>query len=237
MGFDSSTVLNLRATPDFEAREVVLTWTTAAPAATPFQVYANRQLARPGSPELMAVLPWPIEPTSYQVGSVAPGEEYVDFSATLPDPGGLPVRALLSWRGGTYLDPTGNDDVLGFRIYRGDTAGGAVNYATIRATVPAYPDPEDPDDGYGLGGYGYGGYGRSNSWYEWTSPPLAGGAWNFAVRSYDRAGNESPVATAAVAIAAPPLPPAVDANNRRLTYTFNPGTGVPTLQWLASPSA
>ena len=91
----------------------------------------------------------------------------------------------MSWAGGTYLDPTGRDDVRGFRIYGSDAPGGPVDYATPLDTVAAYPGGW-VSDGFGMGGFGSGGFGRAATTYQWQSDPLAPGVWQFAVVSVRR---------------------------------------------------
>jgi hypothetical protein len=232
MPFDPSTVTNLTVRPDRDSGQVLLTWTYSGAAPTPlFQVYQDGRLARRGSPGLSCPLPWPSGPARYDVGEVQPGEEDTDYSALLdPTPAG-PRRVQLRWWGGNYLD-LDDDDVLGFRIYGEASAGSGIDFGRVLADIAAYP--AGFDDGYGEGPYGLA-YGSDASEYAWESAPLGGGTWAFAVRAYDRAGNELHAASISVTIAAPPNPPAPDAAGRRLTYTYDPGTGVATLHWLASP--
>lgn len=229
MAFDESaaTDVRLRAGP---AATVVLQWDSAEPDGTPWQVYADGVLAWLGV-ERLAILPAPATWTTYHVGSVAPGEDRTDFSATLdPIPGGG-NRPLLEWSGGTFLAA----DIVAFRIYGESTPGGGVSYATVLGTVLAYPQGT-VTDGYGSGGYGSGGYGYAGSTYAWRGPPYGPGTWTFAVVPVNTAGVEGTAATVAVAIAGPPRPPAANAAGQRLTYTYNAGTGVATLSWLASPA-
>ena len=130
-----------------------------------------------------------------------------------------------------------------YRIYEGgsgydhggyDLGGYDGTAGTLVGTVTALEQGYSTD-GYDAGGYGSGGYDAQGGNFSWTSPPLARGAWNFAVAPVDAAGNEGTRATTSVTIAAPPRPPAPDAAGKRLTYTYDAGTHVATLAWLASP--
>lgn len=206
-------------------------WTTTAPPGTLYQVYVDRRLAWSGR-ALEAVVPLPLTKTRIDVGAVGDGEGGVDFSADLdPAPKN---RAAIAWTGGTYLDPSGEGDVAGFRVYGEPSPGAGVNYDRPLGDLPIGVDGIH-FDGYGLGGYGEGGYGAASSKFSWTSPPLKAGSWTFAVRAYDFAGNESDPQTTMVSIAAPPEPPALGPDRRRLWYEYDPGTQTARLYWLASP--
>jgi hypothetical protein len=220
--------------PTFAARGPVLvvSWASSAPAGTAFQLYADKRLIWSGTQRSVS-LPYPTGRTTYTVGTVAAGEGQTNFAASLPATPGGGDRARLSWYGGTFLDPDGNDGVQAFRVYGGLVPGGAVDYDNLLATVPAYTI--EPTDGFGRGAFGQGGFGRSAGEYSWTSDPLSGGTWNFAVRAVDKVGNETTLASSSVILTAPPMPPAADALGRRLTYSYNAGTQIATLSWLASP--
>src|SRR5579864_4342234 len=247
-----------------EATDLFLAWTSPAQQGTAFQVYVNRKLVWHGTERAIAI-PVPDGFASIQVGTVSAAEESTNFAALLLVLRGTGDRARLAWFGGTYLDPSGNDDVEGFRIYGSPAPGARVDYAAPLATLAAYPG-ESADrrtDGYGQGEFGLGGFGRSASRYSWTSPPLGGsGVWKFAVRPFDRASNESGLidgaayftpacftplyfaprywaggaAAVPVTIATRPRPPAANLEDKRLNYTYNPNSGVATLNWLPSPS-
>ena len=187
-------------------------------------------------------MPRPVWPGGWNiwldVGTVDPDEVTVNFSASLPAASGLSTRAQLSWLGGTYLDPTGNDDVRGFQIYGSDSPGGAVDYTRILATIHAYPGGWI-SDGFGLGGFGQGGFGRlPRASYQWESGPLASGAWTFAIVPYDMAGNcQKPGHVTTVTIVEAPLPPAAAADGTLLSCSYaGPPSGIATLTWLPSPS-
>jgi hypothetical protein len=203
-------------------------------------VYVNKRLAWYGRSTRCRV-PRPVSPGGWNVwidvGAVDPDEVSIDFSASLPAATGLSTRARLSWLGGTYLDPSGLDDIRGFRIYGSSAPGGAVDYATAQETIAAYPGGWI-SDGFGLGGFGQGGFGRAATVYRWESGPLASGVWQFAVVPYDAAGNSrDPGQVATVTIAEAPLPPAAAADGTLLSYNYaGPTTGTATLTWLPSPS-
>jgi hypothetical protein len=125
--------------------------------------------------------------------------------------------------------------IAGFHIYGEQFPGSGIDYATVLATVPAYI-AGIITDGFGYGGFGQGGFGQAAGAYSWTSQPLSGGTWNWGVKPFDTAGNEGPAQTAAVTIAAPPVPPAPFTDMTRLQYTYNNSTKQATLAWNASPS-
>jgi hypothetical protein len=52
---------------------------------------------------------------------------------------------------------------------------------------------------------------------------------------YDSAGNLGTAAVTGVTIVCPPLPPALQADNTRLKYTYNASNQEATLTWNASP--
>lgn len=229
--FDQSTITDVKP-PTWDGSALQLEWTSSAPEGTVFQVYVGRVLAWHGTSRWVAI-PMPSSRVRVDIGTVGPGEGAVDFSDSLP--ASPDDRARLSWLGGTYLDPTGNDAVAGFRIYGARTPGGAIDYTEMLARVTAYPGGI-LTDGYGLGGYGQGGYGRAASAYSWTSPSLPAGTWPFAVVSHDAAGNPGMPALTSVSIASPPRPPAPYPDGSRLKYAYNPADRTVTLQWQPSPA-
>lgn len=230
MSFDQSVITEVQS-PIYAGGQLWLSWTSTAPSGTWYQLYLGRKLAWYGQATHVGI----VSPQGRQrvdVGSVAATEKDTDFSSSLP---ATPQdRAKLAWQGGTYLDASGNDDILGFRVYGESSPGGGINFATPLATVPAYPGGIITD-GYGLGGFGQGGYGRAANSYTWESAPLRSGTWHYSVKSYDAAGNEGTAAAGSVTIAVPPQPPARNAAGSRLTYTYNATTHQVTLNWLASP--
>ena len=231
MPFDQSSIVEVLP-PRWDGSALQLSWTSTAPAGATFQVYVGRRLAWYGTSRWVA-LTMPAGRARIDVGVVGPGEATVDFSAMLP---GAPAdRVTLSWLGGSYLDPTGGDDVQGFRVFGAARPGGPVDMATPLADVAAYPGGT-PIDGYGLGGFGQGGFGRSASSYRWTSPPLASGTWSFAVAPYDRAGNQGEPAVMSAAVASPPRPPAAGPDGSRLRCDYDPDTRRATLSWNPSPA-
>lgn len=229
MPFDLSTITDVRSA--FQDGDLLVWWTSSAPAGTAFQLYVNRKLAWRGSARF-ALIPYPVGKAYFDVGTVDPGEEAIDFGSTLPAP--PPDRVLLEWTGGTFLDP----DIAGFHVYRSPSAGASVSYIASVATIPAY-EPGLILDGFGAGGFGAGGFGASASYYSWRSDPLATGVWEFDVRPFDAAGNEGPSPLAGIytaAIVGPPEPPAPNAAGLRLRLvSYNPTTHVATLGWNASP--
>jgi hypothetical protein len=229
--FDQATITEVKP-PVWDGSALHLAWTSTAPPGTVFQVYVRGALWWQGSSRQVAI-PMPASRVRIDIGAVGPGEETTDFSAGLPT---APAdRARLCRLGGTYLDPTGQDDVAGFWIYGETTPGGGINYAAALAEIGAYPGGIRTD-AYGLGGYGQGGFGRAASSYQWTSPPLGSGTWSFAIVSCDAAGNAGVPAVTSATITAPPRPPAPDPDGARLRYTYDPAARAATLSWLASPA-
>ena len=238
MSFSQGTVSDVRIARD--GAELHVSWASTAPWGVTFQVYVDRRLAWSG-PSRSCNLPSPAGAAGrlawVEVGTVAPSEARRDFSAALSGPAGSGGRAHLNWSGGTYLDPSGRDDVRGFHVFQSTTPGGPANFTNAVGTVAAYPGGAITD-GLGVGGFGRGGFGRAASTYDWYSPPLSSGIWTFAIAPYDRAGNvQGSPTTASVTIVSPPRPPAPDANNSRLNYSYaGPASRLATLSWLASPS-
>lgn len=229
MAFSQATITDgPNISPD--GTDMLVQWTSSSPAGTVFQVYQDGTLAWSGTARSVH-LPMPRTRVYIQVGTVGAGEDLDDFSGSLPGFPGGGNRATLAWSGGRSL----GDDIKEFRVYGGTAPGGAVSYTTPLATIPANPAGLWLD-GWGMGPYGAGGYGAASIPYTWTSEPLAGGTWNFAVKAVDAAGNESTAATTSVVISAPPRPPAPNDAGLRLTYTYNSGTRVPTLAWSAAPT-
>ena len=219
--------------PAWDGSALQLEWNSTAPDGTLFQVYVGRALVWHGTSR-WAAIPMPSCRARIDIGAVGPGEETTDFSNQL-----LAVssdRAKLSWLGGTYLDPTGNDDVVSFSVYGEHTPGGGIDYTTPQAEISAYPGGI-LTDGFGLGGFGQGGFGRAASLYEWTSPSLTTGPWSFAVVSVDAAGNAGSPALATVAITTAPRPPAAFPDGSRLKYSYNAAARTVTLNWQPSPDA
>ncbi|WP_165251180.1 hypothetical protein [Paludisphaera soli] len=228
MPFDPSPVALL---PPYESGgNLVIRWTSTAPAGTWHQVYVDRRLAR-WTRDTRVEVPAPTSKVRIDVGAVLPSEKSDDLSGSLA--GSPDDRAVLNWFGGTYLDPSGADDVAGFRVYGEPSPGAGIDYGTPIGDLVAYPSGV-PTDGWGRGRWGRGGWGRSSASYAWSSRPLSSGTWAFAVRSYDAAGNEGPPLTTSVAIAAPPPPPPIEPSRRsRMWYDYDPDTGIATLRWLA----
>jgi hypothetical protein len=231
MPFDQSTITEVRP-PVWDGSTLQIEWTSTAPPGTIFQVYIGRTLAWHGASRWVAIT-MPSSRVRIDVGAVEPGEASTDFSAMLPP--APQDRVELDWLGGTFLDPTGRDDVRGFRVYGSPLPGAGVDYSSPLATIQAYPSGVITD-GFGLGGFGQGGFGRASSSYRWTSPALARGDWTFAVASFDAAGNEAPPLLASATIQAPPRPPCAGPDGTRLSYTYDPASRRATLSWNTSPA-
>lgn len=231
MPFDQSTITEVLP-PAWDGSTLQIEWTSTAPPGTIFQVYIDRALAWRGASRWVAIT-MPRSRVRIDVGAVGPGEASTDFSATLPQ--APRDRVELDWLGGTFLDPTGRDDVQGFRVYGSPLPGAGVDYSSPLATIQAYPSGVITD-GFGLGGFGQGGFGRASSSYRWTSPPLASGDWMFAVAPFDAAGNQAPPMLASAAIQAPPRPPGAGADGSRLSCAYDPATRRATLSWNNSPA-
>lgn len=216
------------APPVYRGSQVYLSWTSASPAGTWFQVYLDGVLAWVGR-KTSVTLPIPAGPKRVDIGVAPTGQEHTSFASLLPS---HPTRqAVLTWLGGTYEGA----DLAGFHVYGGDVPSGAVDYTTPLATITAYPSGIY-SDGFGEGRFGYGGFGASAGSYTWTSESLAGGTWAFGVKPFDLAGNEGTAATQTVSISAPPRAPAAFVGStERLRYTF---VGSPTyevtLNWQAA---
>ena len=238
MAFSQSGILDVRVVAD--GPDLFVTWVSSVPRGTIFQVYVDRRLAWYGASNRCYV---PI-PTGdlgrnvwVEIGTVDLDEPTVDYSSSLVAPGGRSERALLTWAGGTYLDPTGQDDIRGFQIYQSPSPGSLVDLTKSIDFVAAYPGGWI-NDGFGKGGFGFGGFGRASTLYNWQSGPLASGVWQFAVLPVVKAGNvcgAGPSTT--VTINAAPLPPAMNASHARLASTYaGPSNPQLTLNWLPSPS-
>jgi hypothetical protein len=238
MAFSQSGIVDVRVVAD--GPELFVAWTSNVPSGTIFQVYVDRRLVWYGASNRCRV-PIPAGDLGrnvwVEIGTVDVDEPTADYSSSLVAPGGRSERAVLFWSGGTYLDPSGRDDIQGFRIYQGPSPGTAVDLTTPVDSVAAYPGGWI-NDGFGKAGFGGGGFGRAATLYTWQSGPLASGAWQFAVLPFDRAGNiQDAGSTTTVTINAAPLPPAPNANRARLASTYaGPSNPQLTLNWLPSPS-
>ncbi len=239
MGFSQNGIANVVVMAN--GPDLFVTWSGSAPVGTTFQVYVDRQLVWSGTARRCHV-PTPSNAVGrnvwVEVGTVAANEPTQDYSSSLLASGNRTDRAALSWSGGTYLDPTGLDDIGAFQIFQSPPGGAAVDDTVVVDTVVAYPGGWI-NDGFGKGGFGAAGFGRAATSYEWQSGPLASGTWQFAVVPIDLAGNpRGSGLTTSVVINSAPRPPALNTQGTRLTVT-NPGTGDGrvTLQWLPSPTS
>jgi hypothetical protein len=238
MAFSQSGIVDVRVVAD--GPDLFVAWTSSVPAGAIFQVYVDRRLAWYGASSRCHV---PI-PTGdpgrniwVEIGTVDADEPTADYSSNLVALGNRSERAVLSWSGGTCLDPTGQDDIQGFRIYQSPSPGAPVDLTTLVDSVVAYPGGWI-NDGFGKGGFGGGGFGRAATLYNWQSGPLASGAWQFAVLPFDKAGNRGGSGlSVTVTINAAPLPPAMNDGQARLASTYaGPSNPQLTLNWLPSPS-
>lgn len=217
MSYDETLAHDVTVTP--RDAEVVVSWHSAAPPGTFFQVYVDGAHAWSGT-ALSTTLPRPILPgTRYNVGAVGPGESLTDFASSIPFPPGGGRTITLSWQGGTFLDP----DIAGFYVYLGTTPGGAVNYSAKVATIAAYSQGLI-SDGWSCGGWSSGSFGHAGAKYSWTSGRLATGTWNAAVVSFDKFGNLGTPITASATVAGPPTPIPRATNGKRVAVTINRGT-------------
>jgi hypothetical protein len=258
MSFDQSTITSISKTVERGALNI--DWTTTSPRGTWFQVYVDGQLAARTRSTSVSI-PKPPAGARIEIGSVDSADSQVRFTSSLP---AAPAnRAELNWTGGLFLDSLGT--VGGFYVYTAVPSGGfglggfgeggfgagggfgtggygtggfgGTTYTldtTPLANIPAYTNGMTTA-GFGMGGFGVGGFGSASASYSWTSAPLAGGDWTFAVVAYDTAGNPGAPAFQAVTIIAPPAPPALFADGERLHYAVTGGAIV--LTWNPSPGA
>jgi hypothetical protein len=208
--------------------DLIISWTSTAPPGLWYQIYVNDALVWFGT-STKATIPLPPDISRIDIGTVSSANRAVNYSGSLA---AAPLRRVtLSWVGGTYEAP----DLAGFNIYGEAIPGAGIDYATLLATVPAYT-ADIITDGFGLGGFGLGGFGAGSASYSWTSTPKGPGAWHWAVRPFDAAGNEGSAVTVEVTICVPPLPPGPFADRTRLHYTYSQATKKITLNWNVSPS-
>lgn len=232
MAFSQTTIQEARATRD--GADTVVSWTSSSADGTVFQVYVDGDLAWHGT-ERRAVLVLTGQ-HRFDVGTVAAGEGSTSFASTLPAMDQPKRRVNLTWEGGSYLAT--NLPMAGFHVYASSAPGGSIDYSTIIGTVPVSVQGVD-QGGFGEGGFGEGGFGSGNAYYTWTSDPLCPGVWQFGVKAFDEAGNESTTVTSSKTLTGPPGPPARNAAGKRMTYdTFHIATGhaYATLHWLAPAS-
>lgn len=130
MAFSQATITGVVITPAPKRPAVVVSWTSSSSDGTPFQVYRDGQLAWSGT-ERRAVLPWPGYRATYEVGTVAAGEERTDFASSLPAPPGTGSRAVLAWKGGRYQIP-GTHDLVGFGVYGPGVGSGTFTQVDLK---------------------------------------------------------------------------------------------------------
>ena len=238
MAFSQNVIGAVTVLPD--GPDLFIRWNSTAPDPTTFQVYVDHRLSWSGTSRSCHV-PRPSGSSTrnvwVDVGTAAPGESSTDFSSRLPGPSQRGDGIQIAWTGGTYLDASGNDDILGFHLYRSATSGAPVDRSAPVDKVPAYPGGRITD-GFGSGGFGLGGFGRAATSYQWTSASLPSGTWQFAVVPFDKAGFDRGVGLSfSLTVTTAPRPPMAGLDGRRLTYSYSgPNTRQVTLRWLASPS-
>ena len=238
MAFSQDSITDVRVMAN--GPDLFITWSAASVPATTFQVYVDRQLVWSGTMRHCHV-PTPAGALGrnvwVEVGTVAVDEPTRDYSASLAAAASRAERATLNWLGGTYLDPTGGDNLGAFQIYQSRAAGQPPDETVPVDTVVAYPGGWI-NDGFGKGGFGAAGFGRAATAYQWRSRPLTTGVWQFAVVAVDHAGNPRGEAlTTSLTIQAAPRPPALDSQGRRLAVVYSgPNDRRLTLQWLPSPT-
>jgi hypothetical protein len=208
--------------------ELLLSWRSTAPAGLWYQIYGEEQLVWFGT-STRAAIPLPLDMTRIDIGTVSSANRAVSFAGSLP---AYPSRRVnLSWIGGTYEGA----DLVGFHVYGEQIPGAGIDYVDPLASVQAYT-AGIITDGFGYGGFGSGGFGAGSASYSWTSDPKSPGAWNWAVRPFDTAGNEGTAGVVEVIVAVPPNPPGPFAADRtRLHYTYAQPTKKITLNWNPSP--
>jgi hypothetical protein len=250
MSFSQATITSVNYHEDIGALNI--DWTTTSPAGTWFQVYVNgAMVARTRSTGVS--IPKPAVSARITVGSVDSSDSQTRFTATLPAK--LVNQAKLAWTGGLFLGGVGK--VGGFRVYSAIPAAGfglggfgsggygsdggyglggfgvggfggnaySINYPAL-ADIPAYTSNQTTD-GFGMGGFGAGGFGSASASYSWTSAPLPGGLWTFAVAPYDTAGNVGAPLLASVSINAPPAAPAAYSDGELIHYVVAGFGGLP----------
>jgi hypothetical protein len=222
MPLDQDPVTNLRWVT--YGPNLIVSWDSSEPAGTVYQLYADRKLVWSGVGK-RAVIGVPRSRVTLRAGVVDPSEFRTDFSPSLPAP--YSPRVLLEWYGGRSQDP----DIDGFHVYSGLVPGGAVSYARPVGSVTAFP-AGIYNDGWGAGAWGRGNWGNFDLPFSWTSGRLAAGAWNFAVKSVDRWGNEGAAVTFSATVTAPPEPPAPNAFGKRLTVAYDDTANTADLDWI-----
>ncbi len=226
MSFSQSSITSVNP-PVQNGTQLLLSWSSNAPAGTIHQVYLDQRLVWSGV-GLSCSIPLPPATARIDIGTIDAASAQINAGSALP---ATPARcATLTWMGGTFL----GTDIAGFHVYGESTPGGGIDYTHVLAIVPAYI-AGIVTDGFGYGGFGQGGFGQSAGRYTWTSQPLSGGSWNWAVEPFDTAGNKGAAQTTVVTIVVPPQAPAPFANKTRLQHAYNASHKQVTLTWNASP--
>ena len=168
-------------------------------------------------------IPMPSSQVRIDIGAVQAGEGTTDFSVQLPAAPG--DRAQLSWLGGSYLDPTGNDDVAGFRVYGETAPGNGIDYTGALAEIIAYPG------GILTDGFGRGGFGRLRPRCTSGRAPCPG-IGHLVIRGRLGRRRGQPGCSGRDVdhhLLRPPRPPAAFADGSRLKSTYNPTARTMTL--------
>lgn len=186
-----------------------ISWSCNSDSTTCYQVYIDRILRWYGHTQY-CILPLPTSKNArniwVEIGIVSPNEAITDFSSFLALNSLFGDRARLNWLGGSYLDTTHTDQVIGYKIF-GEQVESVLGTNAPLADISSYPGSWI-SDGYGMGGYGEGGYGRSATNYSWTSESLDSGQWFFAVAPYDSSGRRGDLSpTISLTVKSAPLPP------------------------------
>lgn len=194
-----------------------------------YQIYIDGQLKWTGDTTAATVPGLPAgRDVLVHVGRVLPANRDVNYSYMFDHLGN---RARLRWLGGRWID----DDLEGFNIYMSQGPGLPVSMLRPAAQVPAAVGGVWAD-GFGRGPFGRGPFGHGNVTYQWISPPLRPGAWQFAVASVDSQGNLSPASeTVTIEIVGPPSAPPPRADGKRIWIeSYDPVTRIARVRWNAS---
>ena len=145
MAFSQAGISGVR-TSRRTARSCSSPGTSPAPQGTVFQVYVDRRLAWSGTSHAAATSPIPAGAVGAERlgrrrdGRPGRGDAATSRRACASLGDGGQSGPALAGSGGTYLDPTGRDDVQGFRIYRSaPSPGGPVDCSAPVDDVAGLP--------------------------------------------------------------------------------------------------
>lgn len=126
MAFDTTAIAEVFP-PRIVGGQLMIEWSSSAPAGTYFQVYIQGELAWSGQ-GLHASVDIPHSGVNrIDVGAVGAAERDQDFSASLTIPNN---RARLGWTAAGL-------DARAFRVYGESAAGGGISYASPLAVIAA----------------------------------------------------------------------------------------------------